>query len=349
MYRRRFSKVLLHSVTILLVLSLSSVCGSTSTAILRRVHLSKSTGDIDQVVPLPSGGLLVRDTDLLVQQRQTLEVYDGSGRFARKIGKFGPAPGSYQALKSIAVARDGTIWVADLLGRISFFEPQGRLLGTKLIQEPGLQVEGIALDEARGFFYLSGCLPTRTYVELGCRTIHQYRMKDKKYLRSFHENDPDIQQKNLLSFSDNQLDVDSQGIVWAVDAPVMKLSRIDPRTGQVQRFPVRSAVAKAVQKLNLDAGAEALNTLHDKSYLLDRVLVAGGQVVVSIRNPKGIGWLLATFDPQGRQLTMDLKAPGMPVGKTKDGHLLFASPAKGGFELAESALPEVGGAAQARR
>jgi len=140
----------------------------------RILSLAKPSSSPDQIVPLPAGGFLVMDIELLEQHKQSLEVFDSSGRFVRKIGKYGPGPGSYQALKSVAVARDGTIWVADLLGRLSFFDPQGRLLGTKLLQSPGFQVEGVVLDEARGFAYLSGCLPTKIYLDRGCRTIHQY-------------------------------------------------------------------------------------------------------------------------------------------------------------------------------
>ena len=311
----------------LLASSLSWGLGSISS--IRTVLLIKSVGDVDQAVPI-AGGFLVRDTDLLKQQRQSLEVFDTSGRLTRTIGKFGRRPGSFQALKSVAVEGNGTIWAADLLGRLSFFDSQGRLLGTKLVQEPGFQVDGLALDEARGLAYLSGCLPIKVYVELGCKTIHQYRLKDKKYLRSFHDNDAELRERDLLSFSDNHLDVDAQGIVWTVDAPILKLSRVDPRTGAVQRFPIRSAIAKPILKPK--EGAD-LNALMDDSFLLDRVLVAGGNVVVSIRGPKGTGWHLAVFDLHGRQEAADLKSPGMLVGKARDGELLFSRPAKGGYEL----------------
>src|SRR5687767_11509715 len=121
MYERRSLKILtLSRASLMLFLDFS--WGNTSLSILSNVILIKTAGDLDQVVPLPAGGFLVRDTDLLEQQRQALEVYDASGRLSRKIGKFGPRPGSFQALKSVAVAGNGTIWVADLLGRLSFFD-----------------------------------------------------------------------------------------------------------------------------------------------------------------------------------------------------------------------------------
>lgn len=306
-----------------------------SLALVRRTALKKASGRIDQVVPLPSGGFLVRDADLLNEHTQALEVYDASGRFVRKIGGFGPRPGSYQALKSIAVS-GGTIWVADLIGRLSFFDLQGKLLGTKLIQQPGYQVEGIALDEARGRAYLSGCLPTHVYLDRGCKVVHQYDLKNTKYLRSFLDNDPQIQERNTLAFSDNSLDVDPQGIVWTVDAPVLKLVRVDPRSAKTQAFPIRSNTAKPIAKV--EAGSD-INGIYDNSYLVERVLVAGGHAVVSIRGPKGSSGLLAVFDAHGRQVATDIKPPGKLVGKTREGRLLFATGLKGGgFEIGEYSL-----------
>ncbi len=158
---------------VILLLVAAPAAWGESLKLVRRTTLAKANGRVDQVVPLPSGGFLVRDADLLNEHAQALEVYDAKGGFVRKIGGFGRRPGSYQALKSIAVNGD-TIWVADLIGRLSFFNLQGRLLGTKLLQKPGFQVEGVALDEARGFAYLSGCLPRQVYLDRGCKVVHQY-------------------------------------------------------------------------------------------------------------------------------------------------------------------------------
>jgi hypothetical protein len=303
-------------------------------ALVRRTVLKKAEGRVDQVIPLPSGGFLVRDADLLNEHTQALEVYDASGRFVRKIGGFGPRPGSYMALKSIAVS-GGTIWVADLIGRLSFFDLQGKLLGTKLLQRPGFQVEGIALDEARGHAYLSGCLPTHVYLDQGCKVVHQYNLKSTQYLGSFLDNDPQIRERNTIAFSDNSLDVDPQGVVWTVDAPVFKLFRLDPRSAKTQGFPIRSTTARPIAKV--EAGSDT-HAIYDNSYLVERVLVAGGHTVVSIRAPKGGSGLLAVFDAQGRQVATDLKPPGKLVGKTREGRLLFATGLKGGFEIGEYSL-----------
>jgi hypothetical protein len=288
-----------------LALTGSGAWAEAKLALVRRTTLVKATGRIDQAVALPVGGFLVRDADLLKEATQALEVYDSSGRFVRKIGGYGPRPGNYQALKQIALGTDGTVWAADLIGRLSFFDLGGRLADTKLIQAPGYQVEGLALDEPRGFFYLSGCLPMNTYLDRGCKVVHQYRLKDRKYVGSYVDNDPQLREKSLLSFSDNALDVDAQGLVWVVDAPVMKLSRLDPGTGKTEGFAVRSALAKPLSKVEPGADTEAL---YRNAYLLERVITVPGAVVVSIRGPQNFS-LLEVFDPQGRQISVDLPPP----------------------------------------
>lgn len=231
--------------------------------------------------------------------------------------------------------------MVDLIGRLSFFDLGGRLADTKLIQAPGYQVEGLALDEPHGFFFLSGCLPMHTYLDRGCKVVHQYRLKDRKYVGSYVDNDPQIGEKNLLSFSDNALDVDAQGMVWVVDAPLMKLLRLDPGTGKTEGFTVRSALAKPLSKVEPGADIEAL---YGNAYLLERVIAVPGAVVVSIRGPQSSS-LLEVFNPQGRQISVDLKPPGKLVGKTRNGHLLFAAPVKGGFEIGEYSLDVLPGRA----
>lgn len=320
---------------LLLLLAASAESAEPRLVPVKRSTLTKPSGRVDQVVPLPTGGFLVRDADLMKEATQALEVYDASGHFVRKIGGFGQRPGSYQALKQIALGADGTIWVADLIGRLSLFDLAGKLLETKLIQAPGFQVEGIALDEPRGLLYLSGCVPIHTYVENGCKIIHQYSLKQRKYLKSLGDSDPKIGQLNLVGFSDNALDVDEAGRVWTVDAPILKLSRVDVATGKMAAFPIGTKSVKPFTKV---APGSDINAIFNNAFLLERVLAVNGAVVVSVRGPNGGLYLLETFDSQGRQTGVDLKSPGKLVGKTRSGNLLFAAPVKGGYEIAELRL-----------
>lgn len=303
--------------------------------------LAKSSGQIDQATVLSDRSVLVRDADFVHPETQALELFDPAGRLVRRLGGFGRSPGQFYRLKDVLVTRAGEVWVADVVGRLSFFDMRGKLLGTKLIQNPGFQVDGLALDEGRGVFYLSGCLPKAVYLDSGCRLVHQYRLSDKTYVRSFLETDPEVLQKSLFGLQDSLLSLDDQGRIYAVDKPVFKLSRIDPSTGKVQAFPIRSRQVKPVPAVKDPAAARAV---YQHSFLIHRVLAVGPHVLVSIRRPGQGGFLLQVFTQAGQQVGMDLEVPGALVGKTPQGDLLFASRIPRGYELApyRIRLPESG-------
>lgn len=58
-------------------------------------------------------------------------VFDAEGRYLRSWGRHGSGPDELETPHSVAAAPDGRIWVSDRTnGRISSFEPDGRLVGT---------------------------------------------------------------------------------------------------------------------------------------------------------------------------------------------------------------------------
>lgn len=287
---------------------------------------------MDEVLLVPGGGTLVRVSDFWHPEKQSVQAFDAQGRPARRIGGFGPSPGSFFRLKDIALTAVGTIWVADVVGRLSFFSQSGQLLSTMLVQNPGYQVDGLAIDEARGVFYLSGCLPTAVYVDKGCTLVHQYRLADRSYLRSFLTTDPEVLTKNLVALQDVTIALDGRGRVFAADAPVRKLYRIEPRTGRVGSFPIRTHTMPAVPRIDSSSSASA--AAYRNSYLIDRVIVAGEYAVVSVRRPAEAGYLLAIFTLDGEQVAVDLPSPGQLVGRTPAGDLLFASKTPAGHEIA---------------
>lgn len=301
----------------------------------KAVVLRKPTGQVDEVVVLDGGTLLVRDSNYRRQETQALELYDGSGRRIRRLGGFGHSPGSFYRLKDVAATSDGVVWAADVIGRLSFFDPRGKMLGTKLVQNPGYQVDGLAIDEARGFFYLGGCLPTSRFLDRGCLLVHQYRLRGKVYVRSFLPTDRDVLAKNQVALQDVALALDGRGRLFAVDAPALKLHRLDPQTGATKTFPIRSRRAREVPAI--PATSEAALRAYEDSDLLERVLVVGEHVVVVIRRARARGFL-AVFRVEGEQVGIDLPPPGDLVGKTRDGLLLFAQPVRGAFELRRYAL-----------
>jgi len=303
-------------------------------SLVKRTPLVKPSGRVDQVIPLPSGGFLVRDADFQQEKTQTLEVYDAAGRRARRIGAFGQRPGSYYRLKGIGLS-GGTVLVADVIGRVTLFGEQGAFLGTKLVQAPGFQIDGIAVDPERGFFYLGGCLPVKTYVDFGCQLVHQYRLKDRKYVRSFLKSDPDAVAKGLTALSDIAVDVDGKGRVVAVDAPSFKLLRVNPQGGGEEAFPIQSRKARPNGKLG---ESRDLKAVYRSSFLVERVVAAGPWAVAVIDLPGKSGSLLQVFDERGRQVAVDLDPPGKLVGKTAAGNLLFAARKGNGWEIAEHSL-----------
>ncbi len=303
-------------------------------ALVQRTLLVKPNGRVDQAIPLPKGGFLIRDADFEKERTQAVEVYDAAGGRLRQIGSFGQRPGSYYRLRAIGLSA-ATVLAADLIGRVTFFSDQGAFLGTKLVQNPGLQIDSIAVDEERGFFYLGGCLPAGVYVDRGCRLVHQYRLKDKKYLRSFLKTDPETVSNGTTRLSDINVDTDAQGRVVAVDAPSFKVLRADPRSGGEEVFPIRSQKAKLAGKVVDLKDAKAL---YRSVAQLERVVAAGRWVVVTVRLQQEAGFLLQVFDERGRQVAMDLTPPGKLVGKSAAGGLLFATRKAGGWEIAEFTL-----------
>lgn len=300
---------------------------------VRKTLLKKAAGRVDQIIPVSDDGFLVRDADYSNEAAQVLELYDAYGYLCGQFGSFGRSAGQYYRLKSVVLAEDKTVWVADVAGRISRFNLSGWLIDTRLVQKPGYQIDGLTLDEARGVYYLSGCLPKQVYLNYGCQLVHQYGLGDGSYRRSFLETDREALEKNLISLEDHQIDTDERGRVYAIDAPLLKVVRFEPDTGEAQAFPVRSRIATPLEAVR--PGLQNSSDAYQNAYLLDRVLATGQGFVVSVRKPKGEGFLLQAFDAGGEQVVVDMPSPGRLVGKTRAGNLLFASKAQAGFEITE--------------
>jgi len=336
----------LKSVAALTIMLLGFLSGyAQSRVTLNRVattRLDKQSGRIDQVVSLPGGGFVIRNSDYRNERTQAIELYNQQGHSRGKIGTFGRSPGQYHRLKFIAVGATGNIWVADVIGRVTLFNQDGQVLGTRLIQNPKYNVFGLALDEARGAIYLTGCLPKQFYLDLGCNLVHQYSLPDMHYQRSFLDTDPEAVEKHLLSLEDYHIDIDTPGRIWAVDAPVLKLFRIDPATTRTQSFPLNSRVATAVAAIAPNQPTEVHESIAESSFLIDRVVAAGPYIVVSIRRPKKAGYILQIFSSGGQQLAMDVNSPERLVGKTKSGHLYFTATTSNGFEISEYNLSTPG-------
>lgn len=280
------------------------------------IVLNKRSGSVDQIVQLDSGRYVVLDATLDPLSSQSVEIFDKDGRSTRKIGRFGESAGAYYAVGNVGVThRDGLIWVLDRKGRLSKFNADGVLKGTMLIQAPGYTPHGLVIDEAHGFFYLTGCVPERVYLDLGCLLVHQYNESSDKFQHSFVETEPVAVERHYLRIEDYQIDVAADGTVLVIDAPIRKVWRIGLRNGQVDNWPISSRVFEDIPKLDPTGREDLSSTYH----LAERVFATGPYVVVSVRKPRNSGYLLQVFDAQGRQIAMDLEAPGRLVGKSNDG------------------------------
>lgn len=317
---------------------------------VRDLPLDKPEGRVDQVVER-AGSLVVRDADYWQEEKQLIEVYAPGGERLGVVGRFGRSPGQYFRLKDLEVASDGTLWVADVISRVTLFDPAGELQRTLLIQRPGYQVHDLLLDERRGYFYLSGCLPTRTYLDLGCLLLHQYRLSDRRYVRSFVETDPEAIEKRLLPLQDVVLALDPRGRVFVADAPVFKVVRVEPQSGESVEFRVRSQIARPAAALDPRAAPEVSQQRFGEAYLIDRLAVSGSCLVVSIRRPAGAGHLLTILDAEsGEPLAVDRPSPGRLVGHRSGGGLLFVDRKPGAaHRLSEYRLEGCGGGSGTER
>jgi sugar lactone lactonase YvrE len=309
---------------------------------IRSVTLQKSAGQVDQVVSTPDGGLIVRDSDYRREDTQAIERYDPAGRLERTIGRFGRAPGEYYRLKQIELDDQRRLWVVDVMGRLSRFDADGRLLGTQLIPRPGYQPTSLALDPARGVFYLGGCLPTRTYLDLGCDLVHRYRLEDGKYERSYLATDQEALSKHLLALEDYLVAVAPDGSLYAADAPLARVYKIDPESAATEVFPL-PVDGMDPPGLLPGSGIAASEAAYREAHLIERLAVVAGLVFVSIRAPLDQGGhrLVALDTRGGTPRALEAAPQGRLVGTSSRGTLYFSRRGDGGFEIVEYRLDPI--------
>lgn len=333
--RNEASRLLRPIMAVLVLLaSLGSGMAQVRLVPIKAYSIAKDSGGIDQLVVSPEGNFLVRDSDFRNEAAQAIEIYDREGRFVRRIGSFGKSPGQYYRLKAISLGRDGAIWAADIAGRLSRFSQDGKLLNTRLIQKPAFRVYGLCLDEPRGVFYLTGCVAKAFYLDDGCRLVHQYSLHDGAYQRSWLQTDPEAIQKRLLALEDYHVDAEENGFLWAADGPIRKVFRIDPWSGSVQQVRFRSRIIPPVPALN-PKQIDDIMPIYENTFLIDRLLVCGGFVVVSVSRRRSSTSVLQVFNTKGLQVGSDLRSPGRLVGRSRSGTLFFARKVPAGFEIVE--------------
>jgi hypothetical protein len=297
----------------------------------------------EQVVAL-NPGYAVRDISPEHPEDQALRIFDETGRAVRSLGGRGDEPGQFSWLMQVANGPGGLLWAADGIGRLNWFDRAGTLRGSTLVQNPGYRIQGMVLDPAHGVYYLSGCVPLHVYLDFGCHLVHQYRLSDRRYVRSFLETPQEAIANHFFGIESVEMDVDPQGRVFATDAPLHRVFRIEPASGKVEVLALRGAALRATRPLPRMRPREVTLAALKSSYLIDRVAVTGPFVVVSVQKPGDTGYLLEIIDFDGRPIATDLPSPGRLVGKAAGGALLFANRRPAGFELSRYRLaPPSGG------
>lgn len=300
--------------------------------LIRTIDLNKSKGQIDELVELPDGGFLVRDSTFDPLQSQSVEVYSHSGTLLRTIGRFGKEPGRYYALNKIAFSRrHNVVWVGDMMGRISRFDLSGRLIDTVLLQKPGYHPDDIVLDEERDRYYVTGCVALHFYLDLGCQIVHEYELSTNKYIRSFLETDPEAVAKKYFGIENYQIGVAPAGQLYAIDSPIPKLWKIVPGS-KVESFPVPSKVIERIPELDPTKDNSNVGAQH---YLLHKLVVANRTVILSASKKGPDGNFLEVFSFDGRPIALDVPAPGLLLGKSPRDTLWFAQRSPSGFRVAE--------------
>ena len=86
-----------------------------------------------------SAGLRLEDGTIVVANTGTNELrfYDADGRFLRTVGRLGGGPGEFQGLTSVYSLNRDTLTTLDRAMRRSYFDSEGRLLGSINLEIPG--------------------------------------------------------------------------------------------------------------------------------------------------------------------------------------------------------------------
>jgi hypothetical protein len=299
----------------------------------RMVVIQRPKRGLDEVLELPGGQFAIRDSNFKQLAQQAVELYSPQGQFQRAIGGYGQGPGQYFAVKQLGFSRqDQLLWVLDMQGRLSRFDLSGRLANTMLMQKPGYRAFGLAVDEEHRVFYMTGCVAKHYFLTDGCYLLHQYDLAKSSHRKSVLETDPLAMQNNYLGVEDYLVDVDEEGVVYAVDGPIHKWWRVDPAKWSIQEFTVRSNVMTAVPAID---PVMPNKDLAERNYLIERVLVSARHVYLSVRAPGDGGYYLQAFTADGKQTGVDLRSPGRLVGKSNRRGLWFSRKTASGFELTE--------------
>ncbi len=281
-----------------------------------------------------SGGFVVREADFRRPETQQIAVYDAAGNLKSRVGRYGPGPFEFDRLVGIALGPDQAIWAVDVRSKVIRYSLQGRGLSTTLIQNPGFEPKAIALVPRRRVFYLAGCQPLHYYLDLGCSLLHEYSIAGRAFQRSFLPTASVAIRDHLFPLENYFLATGQNGDLYFADGPVFELAQLNPRTGSIKRFPIRSNRARPPEAILTGQQAAYYERKYGDACLIQALFAAGRVVLVQLHVPAEHEDLLEAFLDSGRQIATDLPSPGRLVG-TDEENFLFARKVSQGVRLTE--------------
>lgn len=303
----------------------------------RTVHLRGALPHLTQAALMPGGSYGVL-SDRNSGDFVSLGIFNSDGALEKNLAGTSVHTG-LATLTSLQADSRGILWVTTLMpARVARFSQNG-LLSTSALPEPEFAY-ALALDEARGYVYVTGCAPQHPGVSSDCLLVHQFAVDGMKFRRSFLHTDPGILRNTQFSIQWVPADVDARGIVWAVDSPSFTLYSINPVSGNITSYLIRSLKARDPGALDVRRGGAYIQDFIRRLSRPSYVVATRHRVVVCIQRPSGEGHLLEVFNPKGAQIGEDVAAPGSLVGKGGNGGLLFGRSGKTGPVLIEGVLSD---------
>ena len=323
MCRQRFSLPtrLLAAAALCLPVSPGAVAAAPGTARIAITHrpvipLRGALPQVQQVAVLPDGDLAVL-SDGPDGGSPTLQTFTRRGVLKRTLAGKGSSA-ALGRITSVQVA-GGAVWTSAFLPpEVAEFR-DGHLASAKILPAPLMTAYALALDPARGLAYASGLVRPGP----GARLIRRFTFPGFRIKGSALPMSPLVVRDSADVAQWVPMALGPRGAVWAVDAPALTLYAI--RTpGSVDAYPIRSRLAHPPGPLDQMAGAAAEHRWWAQAYWPTGVFAAAGRVIVCVRRPRSVGYLLEVFTDGGRQVGIDLAAPDRLVGVSEGGSLVFA-------------------------
>jgi hypothetical protein len=292
-----------------------------------------------QVALLPGGGFAVL-SGTFTGNDSLLGIFTRSGVLVKNLAGTS-VPAGLGSLTSVYVDGRGDLWVGALMPpEVAQFTRNG-LVSVRLV--PKLKIEySLALDEARRYLYVAGCDPEGPGGNVSCLLVHQFTADGLKLRKSFLQMDPSIVRNMQVTMQSVDIDVDGVGTVWAVDSPALVLYKINPASGHVSRYAIRSQIARPPGKLIQSGDPRYFGSYIRSLFLPTAVIACGDWVAVCVRragDSATAGYFLEIFKSSSEQVGEDVAAPGELVGKGSGDTLLFSKPGKHGPILIEAVIP----------